>query len=204
MLAAAFLAGLAAICSAVALPGAITRREISKASIESPTTLSPGAIKFMSPSNRTRSTLDRRDDDPYWPYSHCGCNYTLNHKDTDEAVKGLTEQLKSRPRFAGTSIYAISGTTVAFLCRWKSTNTEQLTLGIVKPLLPIINDRCGPYVAGSVAGTFPNKDAGAGYGFWLGYMRFYPGTGVDFCKAASLSKDRTCSTGLQSTSHSSS
>lgn len=176
MRASTLIVALAAICRAATIPTLATADSNSTAS---------------------QPDLDKRYayTDPYWPYSHCSCNNKLNQKDTDDALKALLEQLKSRPRFAGKSIYSISGSTVAFLCRWNNTNQEPVTIGLVQPMLPIIKQRCGSYIAGTVSGTHPEKDPGAGYGFWLGYMQHQKG--LDFCRGADSAPARDCPTGLQ-------
>ncbi|UNI13976.1 hypothetical protein JDV02_000661 [Purpureocillium takamizusanense] len=147
----------------------------------------------------THNPLDRRDNYSYfgdWPFSHCGCSNKLNEKDTDNAVNALKEQLKSGPRFGFKSFYSISGSVVAFVCRWRPSNQEPLTLATVEPILPVIAERCGAYIAGTVAGAHPEKDPGFGYGFWVGYMEYREG--LDFCQGANSSPARDCPTGLAS------
>lgn len=135
-------------------------------------------------------SLAKRIPNPNTYYS-CGCGFSLDHGNCDNAVTGLKNYLDQNadPNFSSgcydlapyTSAYCYVNNVVVFLC-----NGEQdygVCSNDVTNSLAAITNHCGWYIAGTEAAEawFPNLDGSPEVDppYFTGYMQYGPG--LNFC-----------------------
>jgi hypothetical protein len=116
-------------------------------------------------------------------YSYCGCGFTLDHGNTDDALADLRGQMGPGGKIidAGQVVYSVRGSVVVFACNRNGNAGLKIWNYNVQDSASQITNDCGSYIAGSTGGT---------YSYAIGYMRYT--TGLDICGNALTSPSNHC------------
>jgi hypothetical protein len=141
-------------------------------------------------------SLAKRIPDPNTEYS-CGCGFSLDHGNCDNAVNGLKNYLDQHadPNFSTgcydltlyTATWTYVGNVVAFLCNPGTGVGEPTYYGVcssdVTNSLAAVTNHCGLYIAGIEAASawlpFPDGSLELYNPYYTGYMQY--SAGLDFC-----------------------
>ena len=143
-------------------------------------------------------SLAKRIPNPNTAYS-CGCGYTLNHENCDNAVNGLKNYVNQHPdpTFSSgcydlalyTTTWTYVNDVVAFLCNpgTPTAGDDVTDYGVcsndITNSLAAVTNHCGWYIAGTEAAAawVPSVDGSINIlnYYYTGYMRYSPG--LNFC-----------------------
>ncbi|KAJ6447065.1 Ras family protein [Purpureocillium lavendulum] len=137
-----------------------------------------------------RAVLRREDGDKRVRTTWCGCKHHLDKKDFHAAGKNLYQQVKQHPQLKTPSLYSISGSVVAFICKKDpKKGPPSIQLADIGYMATMVQNACGPFVAGTFLKTYGIEDPP----ILVGYMQ--ANKGLDFCKEAMGSDEETCKKG---------